>query len=182
MAAISEGSDSLRQRAGVRRAKKHSLKVDMTPMVDLGFLLITFFVVTTRLSEPAVTPLNMPRDDGPETPTGNHATLTVLIGGDKIFYYQGFWDEALKNHQVLPTTLDLKSGLGKIIREKQQWLDQFSVSGKGRKDLMVLIKAGENANYSQAIDVLDEMLINRVIRYALVKPTSEELSFLKDSK
>lgn len=178
MAALSEGPETLRQKAGVRRAKKHSLKVDMTPMVDLGFLLITFFVITARLSEPAVTPLNMPRDDGPKTPTGEHATLTVLIGGNKIYYYQGFWEEAFKNHQILPITLDLKNGLGKIIREKQQWLDQFSVNGGGRKDLMILLKAGENANYSQAIDALDEMLINRVIRYALVKPTSEELAFI----
>jgi len=178
MAATSEGPDPIRQRAGVRRAKKLSLKIDMTPMVDLGFLLITFFVITARLSEPMVTPLNMPHDDGPETPTGDHATLTVLIGGNKIFYYHGFWEKAYKNHQILPTTLDLKTGLGQIIREKQQWLDQHPVNGEGRTVLIVIIKAGEDANYSQAIDALDEMLINRVTRYAIVKPTSEELSYL----
>ena len=179
MAAIAEGGRlSCAQRAGVRRAKKLSLKIDMTPMVDLGFLLITFFVITTRLTEPMVTALNMPRDDGPEMPTGDHATLTVLIGGNKIFYYNGFWEQALKNHQIFPTTLDLKTGLGKIIREKQQWLDQHPVNGEGRTILMVLIKAGPEANYSQAIDALDEMLINRVIRYAIVKPTPEELNYL----
>ena len=177
MAALSEGSESLRQRAGVRRAKKHSLKVDMTPMVDLGFLLITFFVITTRLTEPRGTDLNMPHE-GPHTPVANSGTLTVLIGGDKIFYYHGNWEEASKKNQILPTSLDLKNGLGKIIREKQQWLDQHPLNGEGRTALMVLIKAGENANYSQAIDALDEMLINRVTRYALVKPTSDELTYL----
>jgi biopolymer transport protein ExbD len=177
MAAISEGPETLRQRAGVRRAKRHSLKVDMTPMVDLGFLLITFFVITTRLSEPKGIDLNVPHD-GPYTRVANSGTLTVLIGGDKIFYYQGNWEDASKNHQILPTSLDLKNGLGKVIREKQQWLDQHPLNGEGRTALMVLIKAGENANYSQAIDTLDEMLINRVIRYALAKPSSEELIYL----
>ena len=177
MAAISEGSDSLRHRAGVRRAKKHSLKVDMTLMVDLGFLLITFFVVTAQLAEPKGPILNMPHD-GTGTQTPNSGTLTVLIGGDKIFYYHGNWEDAYKNHQVLPTSLDLKTGFGKIIREKQQWLDKHPIKGEGRTALMVLIKAGENANYSQAIDAMDEMLINRVTRYALVKPTPEELALL----
>src|SRR4029079_13726717 len=122
MAAISEGSESIRRRAGVRRAKRLSLKIDMTPMVDLGFLLITFFVVTAQLTDPLAVKLNMPHD-GPSTPTPESGTLTVLIGGDKIFYYHGKWDDAFKNHQILPTSLDLKTGIGKVIREKQQWLD-----------------------------------------------------------
>ena len=178
MAAISEGSGLSRvQRPGVRRAKKLSLKIDMTPMVDLGFLLITFFVITAQLAEPKGTPLNMPHD-GKAMPTPESATLTVLIGGNKIYYYQGDWEKAFKNYQVLPTSLDLKTGLGKIIREKQQWLDQHPVNGEGRTALMVIIKAGEDANYSQAINALDEMLINRVIRYAIVKPSSQELTYL----
>jgi biopolymer transport protein ExbD len=177
MAAISDGQVSLRKRTGMPRAKKHSLRVDMTPMVDLGFLLITFFVITARLTEPKGTDLNMPHD-GPFTPVANSGTLTVLIGGDKILYYQGNWADASKSHQILPTSLDLKTGLGKIIREKQQYLDQHPLNGEGRTALMVLIKAGENANYSQAIEALDEMLINRVIRYALVKPSSDELAYL----
>jgi biopolymer transport protein ExbD len=177
MAAISEGPESLRKKVGVRRAKKHSLKVDMTPMVDLGFLLITFFVVTAQLTEPQVTPLSMPRD-GIEMPVPNSATLTVLIKAGKIYYYQGNWEDAFQNHQILPISLDLKNGLGKVIREKQQWLDEHPVNGEGRTALMVLIKAGEDAIYSQAIDALDEMLINGVIRYAIVKPTSAEMAYL----
>src|SRR5690242_21777225 len=118
MAATFEGSESFRPRAGVRRAKKFSLKIDMTPMVDLGFLLIAFFIVTAQLSEPKGTLLNMPHE-GPPMAIADPSSLTILIGGDKIFYYHGNWEDAYKNHQILPTSLDLKTGLGKIIREKQ---------------------------------------------------------------
>jgi biopolymer transport protein ExbD len=182
MAAITEGLEFFRQRAGMRRAKKHSLKTDMTPMVDLGFLLITFFVVTTRLTEPSALNLNMPHD-GIGTKLPKSAALTVLIGEDKkIFYFHGDWEEAIKRKEVLPTTLDLKNGLGKVIRDKQQWLDAHPVNGEDRNALMVLIKAGQNANYSQVIDALDEMLINDVKKYAIVKPTPAELELLNTSK
>ena len=59
-----------RRKAGVKGQKKETLKIDMTPMVDLGFLLITFFIVTTELSKPRTANLNMPKD-GPPIPVGN---------------------------------------------------------------------------------------------------------------
>ena len=180
MAAITEGREILRQRAGVRRAKKHSLKMDLTPMVDLGFLLISFFVITTQLTEPRAAHINMPHD-GPGTEVPESASLTVLIGeANKVFFYHGEWSKAVLENKIYPTTLDLKTGLGGIIREKQQWLDRNPVNGEDRKGLMVLIKAGEKADYSQVIDVLDEMLINNVRKYAIINPTPEELDFINN--
>jgi biopolymer transport protein ExbD len=181
MAAITEGQEYSRQRAGVRRVKKHSLKTDMTPMVDLGFLLISFFVITTELTEPRVAPLNMPHD-GPGTDLPKSAALTLLIGGDKkIFYYHGDWEEANKYNEILPTTLDLRTGIGKVIRDKQQKLDILNLNGERRNALMVIIKAGRNANYSQVIDALDEMLLNNVKKYAIVNPTLAEFELLNTS-
>jgi biopolymer transport protein ExbD len=182
MAAITEGLDTFRQRAGVRRAKKHSLKMDLTPMVDLGFLLISFFVITTQLTEPRAALINMPHD-GPPMPIPNSSTLTVLIKDSRhLYYYDGNWGDAIKQNEIHSTTLDLKTGLGSIIRTKQALLDQSIVKGEGRTRLMVLIKASKNADYSQVIDVLDEMLINDVKKYAIVKPTLEELELLNTSK
>jgi biopolymer transport protein ExbD len=67
-------------KAGVRKMKKHELKIDMTPMVDLGFLLISFFVITTELSKPTALNLIMPTK-GIAMDLGESNALTVLLPG-----------------------------------------------------------------------------------------------------
>src|SRR6185503_18905158 len=88
----------LRKRAGVGRMKRQALKTDMTPMVDLGFLLITFFVITAELSRPRATPLYMPTD-GEVTLAAESKSLTILTGANnKIYYYSGTEEAAEKNN------------------------------------------------------------------------------------
>jgi biopolymer transport protein ExbD len=166
-----------RRRRGVRRMKKHSLRTDMTPMVDLGFLLITFFVFTTELSKPVITKLNMPKEGG-EPQLGESNALTVLAGKDNsFFYYQGDWEKALKNGAIKKTNLSF-NGLGDIIRAKQTQLDKNLVNNEGRNGLMLLIKPGPEASYSNVINMLDEALINDIKKYAIVKLTDEEARWL----
>lgn len=161
----------------MRHPKKHTPKTDMTPMVDLGFLLITFFVITTELSKPVTIDLNMPKE-GPPIVLGESDALTVLLGKDNtIYYYHGDWDRAIKTNNVFQTSLSVKDGLGKVIREKQQQLD-ISNQKEGRKGLMLLIKPGKDAVYSNVIDMLDEALINDVKKYAVLKQDDEERKYL----
>ncbi|MBL7720625.1 MAG: biopolymer transporter ExbD, partial [Chitinophagaceae bacterium] len=101
---VSNNETHLRKRAGVRKMIKHYLKVDMTPMVDLGFLLISFFVITTELSKPTVMNLAMPAEGEP-TDLANSAALTVLTKGNSIYYYQGEWEEAIMKAKVEPVEL-----------------------------------------------------------------------------
>src|SRR5215210_1832528 len=79
-----------RKKQGVRRSKKLSTRVDLTPMVDLGFLLITFFVFTTTISSPKAMMLTLPKDSPDSTITEASKTISLLLSGsNKIYYYNG---------------------------------------------------------------------------------------------
>jgi biopolymer transport protein ExbD len=170
------------RRAGVARMKRHNLKIDMTPMVDLGFLLISFFVITVEMSKPSATDLIMPKD-GKGTELQKSAALTVLLGEENdIWYYHGDWREAVQQKEIHQTSFSYSSGLDEIIREKQKLLDNSAGVHDGRDGLTILIKAADNANYEGVVDVLDEIIINNVKRYALVTMTKEEKEFLIKTK
>lgn len=169
-----------RRKVGVTRQNKHP-RTDMTPMVDLGFLLITFFVITTELSKPLTMDLAIPHD-GAEMPLGMSDALTVLLDkNNTIYYYHGDWDKASKTNQVFKTSFSINDGIGKVIREKQQWLDIKNTKER-RNGLMLLIKPGENAEYGNVVDMLDEALIHDVKKYAVLKPQTGEIKYLNIQK
>jgi biopolymer transport protein ExbD len=159
---------------GVRRSKKHSTRVDLTPMVDLGFLLITFFIFTTSMSSPKTMKLNMPDDSDireNDMPVGKSTALTVIpVNTNRIFYYHGALTDALQTNAYGITSYSMSDGLGQIIRTKQAALDKV---GK-RKDLVVMVKPTQESNYQNVVNVLDEFLINEVTRYAIMDLTPEE--------
>jgi biopolymer transport protein ExbD len=169
-----------KSKAGVKRAKKLSTKVDLTPMVDLGFLLITFFIVTTTWSQPKAMPLNMPAN-GDSTNLAKSVALTIIAtANDKIFYYNGDLEEATKNNNYGISNYSSKNGIEEIIEEKQIALYK-SYKG-GRKEMMVLIKAAPGASYGNIVNLLDEMAIDQVKRYFLVEMTGDEKKFLQKNK
>jgi biopolymer transport protein ExbD len=162
-----------RPRAGVPRLKRPSVKTDMTPMVDLGFLLIAFFVMTTELNRPTVVALAMPKGDEPSMPVGRSTSLTVLLGGEnEVYYYAGDWPSAVSAGQIFSTTLSELSGVGRIIREKQRGL------AGGRDELMLMIKPGKETHFRNLIDALDEATINKVKRYAVLKQGTSEQAWM----
>ncbi len=174
---VSNSETQLRKRAVVRKMIKHYLKVDMTPMVDLGFLLISFFVITTELSKPTVMNLAMPAD-GPPTDLAKSAALTVLTKGNSIYYYQGEWEDADMNLKIEPAELSGKNSLRAVIGRMQISLDKNERLKKGRDELMMLIKPGAETSYKTVVDLLDEVTISRVKKYALIKQSSEESEWL----
>jgi hypothetical protein len=148
-------------------------------MVDLGFLLITFFVITTELNKPVSLQLNMPKDGQP-TPLGDSDALTFLLEKDNVIhYYHGDWSKAAKNNQVFQTSFSAKDGLRRLIREKQEWLASTDKK-EGREGLMVLIKPGDDALYRNLVDMLDEALISDVKKYTVLRQTAEEVQYLKE--
>ncbi len=173
-----ESPVSSRKRRGVMRMVKQSLRLDMTPMVDLGFLLITFFVITTELARPTVMDLYMPKDGG-LMPVGESNALTVLVDNNKIYYYHGKWEDTIRTENILQTNFFGNNGLRNIIEKKQRQLDVIAKDKEGRNGLMLLIKPGSNASYKSIIDVLDETAISMVKKYALVKLSEAEANWLE---
>jgi biopolymer transport protein ExbD len=175
MAEMNTGATKSNHKGG-HRAKKLSTRVDMTPMVDLGFLLITFFMLTTTLTQPKTMDLIMPRQDGPPSVLADSKALTILLGADdKISYYAGMGNDTEHPPTVLHSSYANSKGIRDvIIAKRKEVLQRF-----GEDDLMVLIKADNAANYKNVVDIMDEMLINHVARYAMVDITPEEKTFLK---
>jgi biopolymer transport protein ExbD len=157
------------------RMFRPTLRVDMTPLVDLGFLLITFFIFTSNLGSQAVMPLVMPAD-GPPTDAGASAALTVLLGrNNEVAAYNGFWEDAVAHKNIAHSNYHVTKGIGALIRQKQQ---QLAATGRPAKDLVLLVKPLPDASYKNVVDVLDEVTINGVSRYAIIAPTDAEASWM----
>jgi biopolymer transport protein ExbD len=143
---------------GVKKAKKLSTRVDLTPMVDLGFLLITFFIFTTTMSQPSTMPLNLPKDteEKDQNKVKESGVLSLLLGKDNIiYYYEG---------TLLPDGTNFKKtnfkDVRKVIIDKKR--------STNPEDFVVVVKPGDASVYKNTVDILDEMTINQVKRYALV--------------
>ena len=165
-----EVKESKKKGPGVKKSKKHSTRVDLTPMVDLGFLLITFFIFTTTVSQPTSMNLNMPKDtkdQKDDTKVKESGSLTLMLGkGNVIYYYYG------SDPSTMQTTgyKDVR----KIILEKKK--------STPAADLFIIIKPDKDATYKNAVDILDEMDINDIGKYAMVDPTPDEYSKIQQTE
>src|SRR5579862_3304826 len=132
--------DSRNNRSRIKKNKMLSTRVDLTPMADLGFLLITFFIFTTTMSQPTALPLNLPRHvDKPEdlTKVKKSAALTIISGkNDQLYYYEGM--DCLK---IKHTTF---KGIRDVILEKKRLTDGT--------DFFVILKPDQGASYGNVVN------------------------------
>ncbi len=144
-----------------------STRVDLTPMVDLGFLLITFFIFTTTMSQPTAMKLFLPKDvDKPEeqNKVKASAVLTIMLGkNDQIYYYEG--DDPTKVQ-----TSNFKA-IRDVILDKKRRTDP--------KDFVVVLKPTKDATYKNTVNILDEMTIDEVKRFALVDISDPEYKIVE---
>jgi hypothetical protein len=217
MASIdTSGGDSGHKKGpGVKKAKKLSTRVDMTPMVDLGFLLITFFIFTATMETPKGMKILMPKDvNDPkkQNEAKESGALTIMLGKpfppgsgkpDPVYFYHGQLkvDAGVNNFEtttfkgirdiIITKKADVISrhqhdfDLGKesVCKELQdnakraedpEW-EKACLS----RDLVIIIKPGPDANYKMMVDILDEMTINQVKTYAIVKILDQELELVR---
>jgi biopolymer transport protein ExbD len=196
MASIDSGGDGGHHKKGpgVKKAKKLSTRVDMTPMVDLGFLLITFFIFTATMSSPTQMDLNMPKESDKqedETKIKQSGALTIMLAKEnQVYYYEGELDPSGANFK----STTFKGIRDEIIKKKDEVIknhvhdakcEEIKQKAKERndpnwetadldRDFVVVIKPTEDATYKNTVDILDEMTINDVKRFAMVKISDSE--------
>ena len=160
-------------KSGKRRAKKMSTRIDMTPMVDLAFLLLTFFMLTTTFARPYTMELNMPVKSREPTKVKASESLTILLGRNhRVHYFNGLNSAQEGAAAALQTTSFGSDGIRRVLQARQR-------QQPGR--LVVLIKASPEAKYQDMVDILDEMNISHQQKYALVKITQDDLNLLKNN-
>ena len=164
------------------RSKKQDAGVDLTAMVDLAFLLITFFMLTTSLSKPQSMNLAMPdKDETKKEETldvSEDRTLTLLLGEkNQLVWYYGLPNAPIEG----PTKIGYgKNGVRKeLLAKKQTVKTKYAGQDPKKQDLIVLIKASKKSTYRNLVDILDEMAIADVKIYAIVDITPEENAMLK---
>lgn len=158
------------------RARKHSFHLDMTPMVDLAFLLLTFFMLTTTFAKPRVMQLTMPVPNKKEPSlVASHDALTIVLGKNhRVHYYYGLYAPADPSVSV-PTLHTTDFGPQGI---RQTLLAFRRQEPKG----VVLIKSGSAAVYRDMVDILDEMNITGQPKYALTDLSTADRQLLKSNK
>lgn len=156
-------------KAGVRKTKKASLRVDLTPMVDLGFLLIAFFVFTTTIQQSTSMKLALPDDTKPAPPSliPENKTLNILLGANNdVHVYNG--TQLNNERNIGSSTIALRNA---ILEKKAAIRKAYRTDA----DMVVLIKPTPVSTYADVIHALDEMLICNIKTYVLIDPGADEL-------
>lgn len=167
---MAEKSGGGKQKPGVKKSKKQTTRVDLTPMVDLGFLLITFFIFSTTMVQPTSLNLSMPKDTDnveDEMKVKESGSLTIMLGKGNVIYYYFGQD---------PTTMETTTykQVRDIILTKKK--------STPAEDLFIIIKPDKDATYKNAVDMLDEMNINDIQKYAMVDPSDQEYDLIQQTE
>ncbi|HEX8562205.1 MAG TPA: biopolymer transporter ExbD [Flavobacterium sp.] len=175
MAELNTGSSNGTSKRLKVRSRKLTSRVDLTAMVDLAFLLITFFMLTTTLGKPHSMELTVPEAKGQPMPVDENRTLTIEIGQhNKAKCYMGKRSD--ETTEINLATSELRKELA--IRKKEV-LAYSTSKGKPEQGIIVLIKPGEQSNYGNLVDVLDEMAISGVQTYAIAEVDKQESPLLE---
>ena len=161
------------EKQGGSKQRKKLIRVDMTPMVDLGFLLITFFMFTTNFTKPNVMDLGLPAKDPNPSPKPYDILpknqVTFILGKDnRVFYHQQSKEDLNKNN--LKETDFNGLNITKIISEA------YNKAPK-KENFTIIIEPTDDANYKNFVDVLDNIAISKKERYGVtdIKPWEKKV-------
>ncbi len=167
MAELDTSGGGHKKGPGVKKSKKLSTRVDLTPMVDLGFLLITFFIFTTTMSRPTAMRLILPKDSNDSSKVREHDVITLMPARNNlVYYYEG------KDPQKIQIA-NFKS-IRDVILDKKRRTDTAWFE--------VILKPTPDATYKNAVNIIDEMKIDAVNHYAFVDITPGEYNIIQTTE
>jgi biopolymer transport protein ExbD len=144
-----------RKHAGGRRHKKRTgVRIDMTPMVDVAFLLLVFFMVTTVFRAPQAMEVNLPPADQKVEVAESNLMILYVTADDSLFWGIGFAKPQGTTMQELPELLSRKN------RENPA--------------LITLVKLDRKARYRMMVDLLDELNVANVTRFSVAALTDKD--------
>ncbi len=131
-----------------KKARRLGIRMDMTPLVDVAFLLLTFFMFTTSMSRPQTMEINLPPDKEVKVEIAESNLLTIRVDqkGDI------FWNVGIES----PKRLD-PATLRTFLREKSQ----------GNPKLTTLVKVAREGRYSMLVNMIDELNLAQIQRFSI---------------
>jgi len=166
-------NNNKRGRHPLKTAAKKIVRIDLTPMVDLGFLLITFFVFTSTMAKATVMDIVSPYDDDTTVHDDvcNSCALTVLLDKNNgIHYYEGAFETAVMH------TASYNS-IRAVLQEKKQQVSKTRGTGNA---FVLIIKAADSASFKNFVDITDEVTINSIKRYYIDDLTEAEKTKMRE--
>ncbi len=140
---------------GIHRPKRRvGIRIDMTPMVDVAFLLLIFFMVTTVFRTPQALEINLPPKEDIKVDIARSKVLEVRVLPDG----RAYWRDA-ENPWA-------RSDMAKLTAVFAPW--------KGNKEKVVIIRIDREAKFSNMVDIIDDLDLNNLTRFSLQTLTPEE--------
>ncbi len=171
-----------------KKGKKLSTRVDLTPMVDLGFLLITFFIFTTTMAKPKTMEIIMPtnKEVKDSNKVKDYTAMTMLLSkGGRVYYYYGIGSDPMNPPKVEVSYFQPQGGIRDAIIKLKQNIAEFKQINAGqpgvnaKDEATILIKPDSTSTYADMVNALDEMQINGIETYALIDITPVDREFIK---
>lgn len=165
MGAVDSPEKKDKGKKGSKKKKKRrlSIRIDMTPMVDVAFLLLTFFMLTTYFSQPQVIEINLPPDEKTQVEVGESSLLVLRVDPlGKIFWAMG---------SETPAMIDQKD-LNKLLADKKQSVP----------NLVVLFKIDRDGTYKMFMDIYDEIKDAGIGRISPGRMTDADKRYMEKAK
>ena len=131
-----------------KKGRRVGIRIDMTPLVDVAFLLLTFFMLTTSMSRPQTMEINLPPDKNQTVETGESNLLTIRVNDKGMI----FWNIALDAPQKIEF-----SDLRKFLTER----------GAANPKLTVLLKIDRQGKYRMMVNMIDEFNVSKITRFSI---------------